>query len=738
MGDKKAIRKSTATARRGTGELHFDVDSGLLYQLGEELVAKRWVALGELIKNAYDADATKVAVELRNVSQPGGMIVISDNGSGMSFNKIRDCWMRIATTDKADNPISEQYARHRAGAKGIGRFACRRLASRLVLTSRCHAPGAKRRGWMEETIVRFDWEEFKKGKRIQEIAASYERRLVKNLRETGVTLELLDTRDTWSDEDVQTLHSNLLRLISPFPGEPKKRMSSKERDPGFDVEFTAEEFPEYTGKISGHFLRAARAVLKGNITRNGRATYSLKFRGKRTQKFVPKASRFPKVGAARFVVHFFVYRKEYFAGLDINASGARGVGRDEGGVHVYYDHFRVPPYGDPGDDWLNLDEDRARRLTDTSAELGDLAKQARRPMLLLPGNNQVFGAVYLSRFANDSIRVTLNRERLQENEAFDQLRMFVRLGVNWMTVMHARALAERTEEKKRISKSPLDLLTQARDKVADMAEEVGSEKSAEVLQAIDLAREAIEEEREGHIGELSMLRVLASTGTMIVVFEHELLGILQGLREGHSNLRTYVRRLTQEDRVKFRAVLDRLQGWIEDAEHQGELLGLLLAKGSRQRRRRLAIWPVAESVSQSFSRYMSEASIQFDNKIPKRLRTPPMFECELGAILMNLITNALKAVRRAKERRIAFEASGDQKGISVRCLDTGVGASAQKWEDYFKPFVSESEPDPILGQGTGLGLKIVSDLVDLYGGEASFMKPMPPWRTCIEIRIPEI
>jgi signal transduction histidine kinase len=70
-------------------------------------------------------------------------------------------------------------------------------------------------------------------------------------------------------------------------------------------------------------------------------------------------------------------------------------------------------------------------------------------------------------------------------------------------------------------------------------------------------------------------------------------------------------------------------------------------------------------------------------------------------------------------------------------MDTGVGANKSKWADYFRPFFSESVPDPILGTGTGLGLKIVADFVDVYGGTARFVDPEPPWATCIEFRLPE-
>ena len=113
----------------------FEVDSRLLLQLGEKLVKDRAVALAELVKNSYDADATRVKISMHNIKETGGTIVLEDNGNGMSLSNFQKTWMRIATIDKEENPISKVYKREKAGEKGIGRFACRRLSKILILKS---------------------------------------------------------------------------------------------------------------------------------------------------------------------------------------------------------------------------------------------------------------------------------------------------------------------------------------------------------------------------------------------------------------------------------------------------------------------------------------------------------------------------------------------------------------------------------------------------------------------------
>jgi HSP90 family molecular chaperone len=118
--------------------VNFSVDSQLIGELGERLVASNYIALSELIKNAYDADSPSVKVELINITKTlpiESSITIVDEGTGMTFNQIKDFWMKIATPHKSKNPHSKKYGRPVTGNKGIGRFACQKLAEKLEMRS---------------------------------------------------------------------------------------------------------------------------------------------------------------------------------------------------------------------------------------------------------------------------------------------------------------------------------------------------------------------------------------------------------------------------------------------------------------------------------------------------------------------------------------------------------------------------------------------------------------------------
>ncbi len=116
-------------------KIRFSIDAGLIDRLGRELVGKQETAVSELVKNAYDADATEVIITFSNSDTKGGTLTIDDNGRGMDMDSLRNGFMRISSTDKVHSPVSPKFNRKRAGRKGIGRFATHRLGEKLTITT---------------------------------------------------------------------------------------------------------------------------------------------------------------------------------------------------------------------------------------------------------------------------------------------------------------------------------------------------------------------------------------------------------------------------------------------------------------------------------------------------------------------------------------------------------------------------------------------------------------------------
>lgn len=529
-----------------SGKLKFSVDTSLLFELGERLVTKPSIALAELVKNAYDADATRVNVIFDKVSELGGMMIIEDNGHGMTFEQIQDYWMRIATRGKRVRPVSSIYCRSLTGAKGIGRLAARRLGTRLTLQS--IAERADGDILLKENVtVDFDWGgDFSSGQDLVDVPVSYRRTIVPPDTQTGVTLLIEGVRDAWTKKEVDHFRRDLLSVQSPFPDitdqTKQTRGDNCQPDPGFSFELIidgSEELKELSGKLGDAFLETAWAKLEGKIDAKGIAHYDINIQQKVKEQdsLIDTTNVYPDLKGVNFRVYYFVYRPDFYVGSSWRTQDASKKGRQEGGVRIYLDGFRVFPYGDPGDDWLRLDEYGAKNINlgthiNPSAVIKELAKPLVRPWLNIPKNNQLFGAVAISQVEHPDIQMNVTRERLIETAAFNNLQQFIQNGVYWATIKYAAFLAEESASQKKEqekeqaqskeqTQTALSTIEGVKIVLANQAEIPESRRVA-LLESLNRASEQIKRAEEERISEISMLRVLASAGTTLLLMNHQL------------------------------------------------------------------------------------------------------------------------------------------------------------------------------------------------------------------------
>ncbi|HEU0144049.1 MAG TPA: ATP-binding protein, partial [Nitrososphaera sp.] len=504
---------------------------------------------------------TTVTVNFENVSEPGGTILIEDNGHGMTFEEVRDSWMRIATAAKRHELVSRKYKRPLTGAKGVGRFAARRLGSKLTLQST-----AERNDKTKETVVaEFDWEnDFTEGKDLDKVSVSFTKQKMPSDTKAGVSLLIAQARDAWTKEEISALKRDLLSLQNPFSDliekpveEPtrdkKKRKNNEEKDPGFNFELYVDgskELDQLSGGLAKTFLNTAFAKLDGTIDEDGCANYKIKIL-KTGQKSALKDEKnsYKGLEGARLRIYVMIYKKEFYEETEFGLQAAQTKGREEGGVRIYLDEFRVFPYGEPGDDWLLLDEYAAKNL--------DLAKIARppeqvtkirdslqgRPFLLVPKNNQVFGVVVLSQRQHPNIEINITRDRLIETQAVKNLRRFVQNGLYWAAMKWAAFSADqRSKKKKDKAKSATDLMAEAKQTVSELTE-IPYDKRQLILSHLYQAIDQVAEEEQDRISEMSMLRILASAGTTIALMNHQmraLNGVILQTEKDLSDLREEV------------------------------------------------------------------------------------------------------------------------------------------------------------------------------------------------------
>lgn len=200
--------------------MEFRISSELKNIIGKDLIINDEVAIFELVKNAYDAHATRVDITFEK-----DKIIIQDNGKGMNLNDIENKWLFVAYSAKKDNTEDKElkedtkYQDYRdkinlkrgfAGAKGIGRFSCDRLGSKLKLISRKVSSS-------DFHQLDVDWEDFEQDAKNDFINIQVKYSSPKTVEydlQQGVILEISDLHSSW--DDLKNLKQSLGKLINPF------------------------------------------------------------------------------------------------------------------------------------------------------------------------------------------------------------------------------------------------------------------------------------------------------------------------------------------------------------------------------------------------------------------------------------------------------------------------------------------------------------------------------------------
>ena len=195
-------------------KLHFKVSSGLKDIIGKDLITNELVAIFELVKNGYDADATEINLIINSYEN---YIVIQDNGKGMNRDDIENKWLFVAHSEKKDS--DKVYA----GSKGIGRFSCDRLGTKLKLIS--HKDD-------EVSKLEIDWGEFEKDSltKFEELDVTYTSLDVIEdsfIQKSGTILTISNLRDTWDLNRVNKVIKALQRLVNPFVDDGKIKINVK-------------------------------------------------------------------------------------------------------------------------------------------------------------------------------------------------------------------------------------------------------------------------------------------------------------------------------------------------------------------------------------------------------------------------------------------------------------------------------------------------------------------------------
>lgn len=352
-------------------ELHFDVSSGLKSVLGSELITDDEVAIFELVKNSFDAEAKCVDLFFGN-----DQIVVADNGIGMTYDDLRNKWLRVAYSSKRETNRPEDFRddiakrKHFAGSKGIGRLSSDRLGQVVVVQTRACQEMS---GPVHSLTVNWNLFDNDHLERFEDIGVIYSPQLsefdlphVLPKLTHGTAIIIKKTRRTWSRDTILRLKSALAKLINPFGAEAD----------GFSIsihaplELKADQAEKAQAAAKGVDL-SPNAIVNGEVGNfifstlqekttfidvkiGGQGDYiesSLTDRGELIYR-IREPNIYP------LLTHSGFHCQVFFLNTSAKMTFTRRMGvesKNFGSVFLFRNGFRVFPIGEAGDDWFGMD-----------------------------------------------------------------------------------------------------------------------------------------------------------------------------------------------------------------------------------------------------------------------------------------------------------------------------------------------------------------------------------------------
>lgn len=678
------------SAELKSGFATFKPRARLLKLIGSELISDEVVAVTELVKNAHDADASRVTISFQGVTAEGGTIVVTDDGCGMDRETLLGGWMEPAGSTKRGlaRKVTPK-GRWLLGEKGLGRFAADKLGRRLELMSR-------KTGTASEVCATFDWDAFDdESAMLGDVTSQWEIRPAKEIAKQGTALRITGLREVWTERTFRRLSTRLSRLKSPF----------LERD-DFTIAIESDEFPQYAGELHTDFLDKSPYRIEASF--DGAETLSVRLNG---GEAVTHRWNGSQLGCGPVRVRIF--------GFDLETEAVARIGprmevrawlKEWCGISIYRDGFRVWPYGEPHDDWLRLDQRRVNN-----------------PVLRL-SNNQVVGFVEITQQANPELRDQTNREGLIHNEALNDLRrlMHFALGVlegERQTVRHPVEKKASTGRHEALQRSQVEepIVTELRELSAAAEGKLAIRlRGAANRLAEEFARKSSDQDRL-----IAGYSDLAGLGQAMATLTVEAGEVFERIQSSTAQIRKHL--------VGITPATGPLLGLEESIRWLDSRVSMMdaLRSASGVRRRAVDIRAELRTFKVLFGPLVDaqRGSLEIAWKTSGLLRVD-MGPENLRLVLHTLLTNSLQWTAKGVHPRIEVVVSADPTHCTMLFRDNGEGIPERALEKVFEPLFTLREG------GRGMGLAIARNLIAKHGGSLRAVGDGRRRGATIEIRLP--
>jgi hypothetical protein len=672
----------------------------LLIQLGDQLIKNESIALVELIKNSYDADANNVNILMENVDSPiNGSIIIEDDGYGMTADIVENVWLEPGSDFKSQKiqnlEVSPKYKRLPIGEKGIGRFGVHKLGNVIEMTTKANNSN--------EVYVKIDWTDFNDYKYLEDVPIKILVRDVPKMfkdNRTGTLINISNLRKTWERGIARDVKRSITALASPFENNDSFKPTFDILDKPFwfqgllkweDIKdyslfrFKIEIEEDSIVKFDYEFTPWATMtkLLPQVVDESSKLLENskrLKFKNENgKEEFYSLANH--KIG--KVIFEGYIFDLDAFV-LKMGVSDKDGFKKylkSNGGIKVFRDGLRIYDYGEPENDWLNLDFRRFQQPTKAVS------------------NNLILGAVYLSRKDSSDLIEKTNREGFVENDAYKAFRSSVLQSLDLVEILR---LSDKRKLKEFYGPTPksaplMSTLEEAKRYVLDKVEDLEiKEKIVKYLVKVESDYKQISE---------NLLKA-AGAGLSMSVVVHEVEKIIFEVEKvlKAENASERVIKLIEH----LSSLIDGYAEIIRKSNQQNENLTEIIDQALFNTEYRLSAHKI--EVIKEYKNFKGNSRI----KIAKNL---------LVGSFMNIIDNSIYwldqrgfiANQKAEtySKKIYINIFEEEKFINLVIADNGTGFLIQT-DDITEPFVTAKSG------GMGLGLHIANEIMEAQKGRLFF------------------
>ncbi len=700
--------------------------------IGRDLIKDSYAAIMELVKNSYDADATKVDITFSCVDEIT-RIIISDDGHGMDYDTVITKWLVPSTDDKLQRRTSPNK-RLMQGRKGIGRYAAAILGNEMLLVT--HYNGQK-------TSILIHWDDFAKKQYLDEVELLVESAESKNTN--GTLIEITDTnkQTTWGDTEVRLLRKELRKLMSPSVKENNFAITlhfknfhleeyadrSIEIEPFpvlelYDYKLKGKIFLETFSKLDDYPVDKSQLIHhkkdklfdeKVIIADMSYENIAVKDKKRFTEIISSDVSKY--CGQISFDLRVYdrdpdaidnlIQRglKDPDSGDFVSKTEARNILNETCGIGVYRGEFRIRPHGDPGYDWLELDK---HRVQDPSKKIG---------------SNQIVGFITIENEERSHLYEKSARDGLKENTHYTSFQSMIQRCLGILE-------DNRFEYRKRTGKgryySKIESEFQKLFNFETLEKKIKKEFSKYNVPEKDLRKVStiIKDEADKKNEVLTKIKETVAKyegqvtlGKIIMVLMHEGRKPLSFFRDYVPRVGKHINYLNERyDKDYLILVLSDL----EKFEKNGDLLIHLfdkldpLAIRRRRKKKEFALNKVLKGAFDVFRAELNMKWITYEINCDEKTQAYG-WEQDYYIALTNLLENSIYWLsdKKSTRNKITINVMDDNDLLSIDYRDNGPGIKKEFIESQiiFEPGFS-TKPD-----GTGLGLAIAGEALNRNSGK---------------------